>query len=365
MQVRLCNESDKHSWDTYVISHPDATHCHFIGWKDVIERAYGHKTYYFVAERSSNDPASRTSERFVGILPLVHIRSLIFGNQLVSMPFLNYGGILADGEGATELLLSAAIGLGERLKVNKIEFRHIRPLLWPDCRDPKNSADVLPCQTYAGKVRMLLELPACTEELFKSFKPKLRSQIRRPQKEGMKAVIGGRELLDSFYDVLSVNMRDLGSPVHSKEFFKQICRQFGGMIRIGIVSYEGMSVAAGIICRTKDTVEIPWASSLKKYNHFSPNMLLYWSFLEYGCNNDNKYFDFGRSTPDGGTYKFKEQWGAKPTPLHWQFVLLDGKRIEPYDSEKFKFGKLIQYWQKLPVSFTKMAGPRIRKQIGL
>lgn len=393
MKIRLYTSSDKQFWDDYVMGHPQSTHCHLSGWKGVIENTYGHQTYYLIAEYSSSNPNNsidpsypinpshsidsknsikpyalcpiQDSGRIVGILPLVHIKSLIFGNQLVSMPFLNYGGVLADGEEAGKLLLSEAIRLGQRLKVNKIELRHINPLAWPDCNNSKILTNNLAYQTYAGKVRMLLELPGCGEELFKSFKPKLRSQIRRPQKEGMKAVIGGQELLDSFYDVFSINMRDLGSPVHSKQFFKQICQQFGQMARIGIINYKGMSVAAGIICCIKDTIEIPWASSLKNYNQFSPNMLLYWSFLEYSCQNGNKYFDFGRSTPEGGTYKFKEQWGAKPTSLHWQFILLNGQRIDTHDSEKSKFEKFIHYWQKLPVSFTKIAGPRIRKHIGL
>ena len=171
---------------------------------------------------------------------------------------------------------------------------------------------------------MLLSLPASKEELLKSFKSKLRSQISRPQKEGMTAIIGGAELIDPFYRVFSVNMRDLGSPVHSKRLFREIFQEFPENAKIGLVKYQGEDVAAGLIFCFRNTVEIPWASSLKKYNGLSPNMLLYWSLLEYSCDKGFQYFDFGRSTPEEGTYKFKEQWGAKPSPLYWYDIVLDG-----------------------------------------
>ena len=115
----------------------------------------------------------------------------------------------------------------------------------------------------------------------------------------------------------------------------------------------------------KDTLENPWASALKEYSRLSPNMLLYWSMLEYACDNGFSYFDFGRSSPDEGTYKFKEQWGSKPTPLHWYYISLNNQPIDEETSEKAKFEKAIRYWQKLPVPVTEIVGPMIRKHIGL
>ena len=124
-------------------------------------------------------------------------------------------------------------------------------------------------------------------------------------------------------------------------------------------------VACSLIVGFKDTLENPWASSLREYSRLSPNMFLYWTMLEYACNNGFKYFDFGRSSPDEGTYKFKEQWGATPNPLHWHYISVNGKPLDKETSEKSKFDKAIQYWQKLPVSLTNVLGPIIRKHIGL
>jgi FemAB-related protein (PEP-CTERM system-associated) len=212
---------------------------------------------------------------------------------------------------------------------------------------------------------MLLELPRSKEELLKSFKAKLRSQISRPQKEGMTTIIGKAELIDSFYKVFSINMRDLGSPVHSKKLLKEICDILNYNVRIGIVNYENTPVAAGLIFCFRDTVEIPWASSLKQYNKLSPNMLLYWSLMEYACDNGFTYFDFGRSTPEEGTYKFKEQWGAKPWPLYWQNIVFNGHPVSQNDLKKSDFGRASHYWKKLPVPISNMIGPLIRKHISL
>jgi len=387
MNIRLYNSSDKEVWDSYVLNHPASTHCHLSGWKTVIENTYGHKGYYLIGERSygtnnpinSTDPTNSTNpinpiKQIVGILPIFHLKSLLFGNHFVSMPFLSYGGILANNEETEIALLSEEIKLGRKLKVSSAELRHIKPIspLNPtnstnpsNSSNPMNSINPIDYSTRTHKVRMLLKLPHSKEELLKSFKAKLRSQISRPQKEGMTTTIGGAELLDSFYKVFSINMRDLGSPVHSKKLFKQICNEFPQNAKIGIVKYQNIPVAAGMIFCFRDTAEIPWASSLKEYNKLSPNMLLYWSLIGYACDQGFKYFDFGRSTPEEGTYRFKEQWGAKPSPLYWHNIVFDGHPVSENDSEKSKFERAIQYWKKLPVPISNIMGPLIRKHIGL
>jgi hypothetical protein len=381
MQIRLYQNSDKELWDAYVMRHPDSTHCHLSGWREVIEKTYGHKACYLIAERScgtnNSSNSINSSNAVVGLLPLIHIKSLIFGNQLVSMPFLNYGGILADNEETEIALLSEAVKLGQKLKASTIELRHLKPLtisVPPTSSDssnpmnPSNSSNPsnpINCVTKTHKVRMLLQLPESSDELFKSYNAKLRSQIRRPQKEGMDSIVGGAELLDDFYKVFTVNMRDLGSPVHSKNLFREILNHFDQNVKIGIVTYKGQSVAAGMIIRFKNIIEIPWASTLKKYNQFSPNMLLYWSFLEYACKNGHQYFDFGRSTPGEGTHRFKEQWGAKPFPMYWHNIVLNGRPAGNNESEKSRYETAIRYWKRLPLPISNMIGPYIRKHISL
>ncbi len=160
-------------------------------------------------------------------------------------------------------------------------------------------------------------------------------------------------------------MRDLGSPLHSRKLIKHVLKEFSEKARIVLVYKGSEPLACSIIVGFNDTLENPWASALRQYSRLSPNMLIYWTMLEYACDNGFKYFDFGRSTPDEGTYRFKEQWGAKPEPLHWHFISLNGQPINEDTSEKSKFDIAIHYWQKLPVPVTKLLGPMIRKHIGL
>jgi FemAB-related protein (PEP-CTERM system-associated) len=346
MQIRLYNPSDRSAWDSYVYNHPNSTHCHLSGWKNVIENTYGHKGYYFLAEENSS---------IIGILPLVYIKNLLSVKQLVSMPFLNYGGILVDSPEVADAIIEEAVQLSLSLKSSSIELRHINPM----------DGSYLGFVPKTHKVRMLLELPGSGEALFNNFKSKLRSQIRRSQKEGMKAIIGGRKLLDQFYKVFSINMRDLGSPVHSKNLFRHILSDFDQNVKIGVVQYHDKPVSAGLIFYFRDTVEIPWASSLRKYNRLSPNMLLYWSFLEYACNHSFRYFDFGRSTSGGGTYKFKEQWGAKPYPLYWYMVGHSKYENVNPQSESVTFKLAASVWQRLPVFMANVLGPMFRRLISL
>ena len=355
-QIKRIEEAGSENWDSYVLKHPNSNLYQLSGWKNVIEESYGHSTYYLIAIHSSKNYVA-------GVLPMVHLKHFLFGNSLISIPFFDMGGILSDDEIISKALLSEALNIGRKLGVNEVELRHTH--YFNSLKKNINlESDFIKLKT--DKVRMLIELPDSSEKLMKSFKSKLRSQIKKPIKEGLKYEIGGIELLNDFYKVFLINMRDLGSPVHSRTLLKHVLQKFSDTTRIVLVKKEGIPLAGSIITGFKNTLENPWASSLRKYSRLSPNMLLYWAMLEYACDHGFKYFDFGRSTPKEGTYRFKKQWGAEPVPLHWQYFSLN-KNFDTNtgNSEKTKFNKAIQYWQKLPVFVTKFLGPMIRKNIGL
>jgi len=362
MRIRLAEQDEEKHWDDYVNCNPKATLCHLYGWGKVIRETYGHSAYYLMAEINNVEKGNKV----VGVLPMVHIKSLLFGNALVSMPFLNYGGLLADDDNTEKMLLEEAIRLGRDLRAKNIELRHTHPIFWPNGQGVAATGEAKIPEPMTHKVRMLLDLPESSAKLFETFKSKLRSQIRKPQKEGLMTVIGGAELLDDYYQVFSINMRDLGSPVHSKKLFGNILKEFGSRVRLGVVKYQGASAAAGLIFCFRDMVEIIWASSLKSFNHLSPNMLLYWAFLEYVTDAGYRRFDFGRSTPNEGTYKFKEQWGAKPSTLYWYENGLRGDSRRPAEEKAYRFRKKgEEWWQSMPLFLANTIGPMIRRNIPL
>lgn len=355
MRYCLSLDPDRSAWDAYVSSHPGACAFHLSGLLDAIRMAYGHAVFKLAAlgsEPGTGQPAIR------GVLPLVHVKHFLFGNTLVSIPFFDIGGVLADDQEAESALLEGALTLAAKLKAATLELRSLAPL----------AGRINPgwaVKTRTHKVRMLLDLPESAEALMGSFKSKLRSQIKKPIKEGLKVRIGGADLLDDFYSVFLVNMRDLGSPVHSKRFIRQVLEGLPDKARAHVVYKGKTAVAASIMVGFRDTLWNPWASSLKDYSSLSPNMLLYWSMLEYACSHGYRYFEFGRSTPGEGTYKFKEQWGARPAPLQWHYISKNGYEISDSVAENSKMRLAGRVWRGLPVPITQIIGPRIRKHISL
>jgi FemAB-related protein (PEP-CTERM system-associated) len=330
------------AWNAYVRHSTTASLYHLIEWKRVIERTFGHHTFYLHAVQN---------ERIVGILPLTLLKSWLFGTFMVSLPFFNYAGIASETGEIQQQLLDHAIDIARRERAEHIELRHLEPYELN-----------LPVKT--SKVLMVLDLPPTSDELWKSFKSKLRSQIRRPEKEGFTAKFGQLEELDNFYEVFANNMRDLGTPVYSRRLFEHVLREFPESARICTVYAETRPVASGLVIGYKQMLQIPWASSLRAYNRFSPNMMMYWHILKYACEHGYTQFDFGRSTPNEGTYKFKKQWGAQPAPCYWHYWLAGGSNELPeLNPHNPKYDLAIKTWQRLPLPVTKWLGPHIVKYL--
>ena len=224
--TEIRTNDDQITWDRYVLSHPMASGYHLASWREVLQQAFDHQTFYFMAKDAGGE--------IQGVLPLVLLCSRLFGRLLVSMPFFNYGGLLTDTQEAREVLLKVAVNLAREQKATYIELRHQAPiqLEWP---------------RKQHKVSMRLELPSDFETLWKRFPSKLRSQIRRAQKEEMRVVIGSREILSDFYQVFSRNMRDLGTPVYGRWVFDTILEAFPKEARICTVYWNNRPLAAAFL----------------------------------------------------------------------------------------------------------------------
>lgn len=340
MDIQLYN-IDGIEWDAYVLSHPCATNYHQYGWQKIVEKSFSHKTYYLAARNTDNV--------ICGILPLVHMKSRLFGSFLVSLPFFNYGGLLYDKAAARGALLDKAQSLTSELLAEHVEFRHT------------NSVERL--ATKQHKVTMVLDLEKDEETQWEELGAKVRNQVRKAEKSGLTAVTGHLELLDGFYEVFCRNMRDLGTPVYGKVFFRNILETFPDTTRIISVVLKGKTVASGIMTWFKDTLEVPWASSISDYREMCPNNQLYWEAIRFAIRNGARKFDFGRSTPGEGTFRFKKQWGAEPVPLYWQYLLRDGNQLPELNPKNPKYEVAIKVWQRLPLAVTNILGPWIVKDI--
>ena len=281
--------------------------------------------------------------------------------SLVSLPFCDLGGPLADDDDVRYLLVAEAKALAGTNKSRLLEIR-----------EGGEALDEVQTDSASGKVRMLCTLPENSDALFKSYKPKLRSQIRKAEKNGLRADIRTDiEAVDLFYQVFAWNMRRLGSPVHSQTWFRELKLTFGDQMLIGLVFLEDQPVGAGIVLLARNQACIPWASTLEQYNHLAPNMLLYWTLLSRVCERGCRLFDFGRSTMGEGTYRFKKQWGAKPYELVWtDWITADRPHQavnRPYQQTPgSRVRPLIEsIWCRLPLSLANWIGPKLRRYITL
>lgn len=326
-------------WDTFGAAQRGFTHFHRLRWRAVIERTFGHECVYLVARGAEGE--------LIGLLPLVRVRSVVFGHYLVSMPFLNYGGPLGTDTGI-RALVDEAIELARRDRVKLLELRSNIPL-------------PIALPVSHRKITVLLDLPSSPGALLDRFGAKLRSQIRRPQKEGI-TVAFGRAEVGPFYAVFSRHMRDLGTPTQSLTFFREIADEFPDDCWFACAYLAGRPVAGGCGFRFGDEFEMTWASSLREHNRESPNMLLYWAFMERAIAEGVERFNFGRCTPGTGTHRFKIQWGGREQPLWWYGLAASNDVTTPSpDSSAFRWGPRL--WRRLPASIATAFGPSIVRYI--
>jgi FemAB-related protein (PEP-CTERM system-associated) len=308
----------------------------------VLQSALGHDPYVIEAHQD---------DRTVGLLPLGFVHTWLFGRMLVSLPYVNTAGVLAEDSGTGARLVDAACELADRLDVQYLELRH-----------EERFEHARLNRELTTKVHMRMPLPETVEALRASFKSKLRSQIKRGESHPFETLWGGTELLPQFYDVFAVNMRDLGTPVFSRRLFAQILEQFPGSAELCVLRLQGRPIAGALLVHGPSATQVPSASALRAYNSTSANMVMYARLLERAVLRGQRVFDFGRSSIGSGPHKFKEQWGAAAHPAHWQYCLRRGD-IGALRPESGKYSRAIQIWQKLPVWFTRVIGPSIVRGI--
>ena len=338
LRVSIAGPQDATAWDAFVNAKDDVTGYHAWDWQRVFANAFGHQPVYLLA---------REGQRISGVLPLIQIKSRLFGNSLTSLPFLNYGGVIADTADAAAVLIAAARDQALARHCSHVELRHI-----------SRQFPALPCKTH--KVAMHLPLaPGLWEQLDR----KVRNQIRKAEKSGLVVERGGESLLTDFYAVFARNMRDLGTPVYSRRLFEEVLRTFPDRSQLHIVRLNGLAIAAGLTYWTPSMVQLPWASSIREYNSLCANVLLYWDAIQFAQSAGAAVFDMGRSTPNEGTFKFKAQWGAQPVPLHWEYQLTGNGELPNVSPANPKFSLAIALWQRLPLGVATRMGPMIVRAI--
>jgi FemAB-related protein (PEP-CTERM system-associated) len=325
-------------WDAFAAQQIGYTHFHRLRWRRLVEDVFDHECIYLSA---------REAGILVAVLPLVRVRSMVFGHYLVSMPFVNYGGPLGT-ESGIRAVVEESVEIARRDGVKLLELRSRVPLS-------------IALTASHRKITVVLDLPDDPEALFERFDAKLRSQIRRPQKEGI-VVRFGPEQVDRFFAVFARHMRDLGTPTQSLALFRAIAEHFPDDCVFSCAYIGDKPVAGGCGFFFGDEFEMTWASSLREHNRASPNMLLYWACMQHAISRGVKRFNFGRCTPGAGTHRFKMQWRGREEPLWWYGLGATSDVTTPSpDRGPFRLGPRI--WRQLPTSIATAFGPSIVRYI--
>ena len=341
--MRIAETADPGSdWDAFVETTPGGRLGHAAAWAHVMREAYGLTPCYLEARDDSG--------ALTGVLPLVRFRRLTGGLELVSMPFLDTGGVLASTSDIAEALREQACDRARELGATAVELRETAP----GSDDPSQS-----------RVDLVLALEGDEDAQWSAFRANVRNQTRKAEKEGLSLVeAGDRGLLAGFYEPFCVNMRDLGSPVHGERFFAAAAEAFGERWRFVVTHLGNRSVGGLAAIDFAGAVTVPWASTLRSERRRCPNNQIYWEAIRWAIARGAREFDFGRSPRDAGTYRFKVGWGAVERALAWKRLDPSGRDLplqSAADSPLLR--RLTTVWRRMPVAWTSVLGPVIRRRI--
>lgn len=338
--IKILDAANYARWDDFVQNSAEATFFHLSGWKTVIERAFGHKTYFLYTENNGE---------ITGILPLVHVKSLLFGNTLVSSAFCVYGGIVANDADAYAELDNEACRLALELGVDCLEMRN---------RERKN-----PQRPYKELyVTFRKELDADVEKNMLAIPRKQRAMVRKGIDAGLTSTIdSGVERLHQAY---SESVRNLGTPVFSKKYFQTLKDVFGEQCEVLSVEHNGKLIASVMNFYFKDEVLPYYGGGTDLARELKGNDFMYWEVMRRAVEKGVKIFDYGRSKVGTGSYSFKKNWGFTPEPLFYEFHLVKAAELPDINPLNPKYQLFIAAWKRLPLPVSQFIGPWLSKDLG-
>ena len=330
------------AWDTFVRSHPGGTFFHLATWKLVIETAFRHRTYYALAERDGV---------VTGVLPLAHMRSMLFGSRLVSTPFCVYGGPLcADPESAGALHAYAEDLMG-KVRATSIEFRF---------RDDTPDHGWLPSPAIYDTFRK--PISADHDANMKAIPRKQRAMVRKGIQNGLISAVS-RDVR-AMHHVYAESVRNLGTPVFARRYFEILAELFGESCDV-LTVLDGETPIAAVLCfYYRDEVLPYYGGGTEQARKAAGNDFMYWEVMRRGADRGCRLFDFGRSKLGTGAHAFKRYWGFQPTPLAYRYRLRPGAALPNTTPLNPKYRPFIDAWKHLPLPIAKAIGPHIVRGLG-
>ncbi|WAJ70708.1 FemAB family XrtA/PEP-CTERM system-associated protein [Catenovulum adriaticum] len=340
---KLAVNSNSEKWDQFVHNHPEGTFFHLAGWQNVIHNTYQHKCWYLYSEDEKGN--------ILGVLPLVELKSKLFGHSLVSTPFCVYGGVIAESNESKQALEEHAIELAKELNVDYLELRY---------QAPQHNDKFL---TKSMHSYFTYELGETDEAILAGIKKKQRAVIRHALKEPLTTNFDAK--VTHVHDIYAESVRNLGTPVFPAKYFKNLKQEFGEQCELMTVESNNKAVSAVMSFYYKNEVLPYYGGGLSEARQLKSNDLMYYALMCHAANNKQcTRFDFGRSKNDSGAYKYKKHWGMEPQPLYYQYYLVKATELPNLSPNNPKYKMFIKMWQKLPLWASQKLGPFLSKYLG-
>jgi FemAB-related protein (PEP-CTERM system-associated) len=335
------------AWDRFVLAHPQGTFFHRAAWQRVIRRAFGHATHYVMAERDGD---------VVGVLPLARVRTRLFGDSLISVPFCVNGGPLAADAAAFAALVAHAEGLMREARVPVLEFRflHPPPEGWLDAEAWPAKSDLY--------VIFRRPISGDDEANMKAIPRKQRAMVRKGIALGLSSEIDRDPT--RLHSIYAESVRNLGTPVFSRRYFEILMEEFGTDADIVTILDGPTPIASVMNFYFRDEVLPYYGGGIRAARDRYGNDFMYWEVMRRAAARGFRLFDFGRSKAGTGAYSFKKNWGFEPAPLAYRFRLAPGAAIPDINPLNPKYRMFIAAWKRLPLPVANLLGPPIVRGLG-
>ncbi|MFZ0676531.1 GNAT family N-acetyltransferase [Candidatus Binatus sp.] len=350
MNVVVCGENRRADWEELIAQSADATSGHLWNWRDVVSSAYGFDPHYLLAQDSRGRP--------VAAAPFIFVRSLLYGSELSSMPYLDYGGIChtdvldsAERAAADADLIAYARELASKLRAKRLHIRSLKQM------QP-------PFEISTEKVAQHLALSPTIDEQMRRLPSERRNRLKRIEKLELGVDVSDATdpaALTDFCATYSENMRDLGSPTHGRRFFSNLVNRFRDRLSLIRVRSKGRVVAAGLAMNFRGSMMLPWSGATFEARPVYATNALYWRAIQLGIESGCHTFDFGRSSVGSGIFEFKRQWGPTPVQPYWSTLYLSPHASAPRERKSLQ--TISRLWRHMPLGMARAFGPGLRRGI--
>ncbi len=340
-KCRYVELKDEALWDAFVLAHANGTFFHQVAWRHVISGGFRHTSHYILAEREG---------LIVGVLPLIHVKTALFGNALISSPFCVYGGPLGVDAEAIAALTMEASALMKKLGATYCELRSR-----DEVSDGWQAAQPL-YETFRK------EIPENEDAAFKAIPRKQRAVVRKGIERNLRSEL--TKNADTFFDLYAESVRNLGTPVFPRKFLRLLLDHFKAATEILVVTENDQPLCGVLSFKFRNEILPYYAGGGSTARSRGGHDFMYWEVMRRAIGEGRTMFDFGRSKIGTGAYSFKKNWGFHSYPLNYTYQLAQGASLPEHNPLNPKYRMLIGAWKRLPVPVANMIGPHIVRGLG-